>query len=117
MQSVNRLTSLAISGVILAMVIPSLALAGGLQVFPLYLFLNAPARSVTISVANPLERPQEAWVEFKYGFPVPGDSDKFVMNYVDPPYTGEPSAVQWLKAYPERFVIGPKESQVVRLWV
>ncbi len=89
--------------------------AGGVQVFPLYLFLNSPTRSVTLSVSNPLERPQEAWVEFKYGYPVLGDSGKFTMHYVEPPFTGEPSAVPWLKAYPQRFVLGPKESQVVRI--
>jgi hypothetical protein len=117
MHSVKRLTSLCIFGMFLVMSIPSFVQAGGLQVYPLYLFLNAPTRSVTISITNPLERSQEAWIEFRYGFPLPGDSNKFVMHYVDPPYTGEPSAVQWLKAYPERFVIGPKESQVVRILV
>jgi hypothetical protein len=101
----------------LAVSIPSNVFAGGVQVFPVYLFLNAPTRSVTLSVTNPLERPQEAWVEFRYGYPVPGDSGKFAMRYVDPPYTGEPSAVPWMKAYPQRFIMGPKESQVIRVVV
>ena len=39
------------------------------------------------------------------------------MHYAEPPYSGEPAAVQWLRAYPQRFVLGPKESQVIRVLV
>jgi hypothetical protein len=115
--TVVKQTSFVALGMFLAISIPSFVQAGGVQVFPLYLFLNSPTRSVTLSVTNPLERSQEAWVEFRYGYPVLGDSGKFTMRYVEPPYSGEPSAVQWLRAYPQRFVLGPKESQVIRILV
>lgn len=113
----KRLSTLVATGLFFAVAIPNFVQAGGVQVFPLYLFLNSPTRSVTLSVSNPLERPQEAWVEFRYGYPVPGDSGRFAMRYLDPPTPGEPSAVSWMKAFPQRFVLGPKESQVIRVMV
>jgi hypothetical protein len=90
---------------------------GGVQVYPLYLFVKPPTRSVSVSVSNPTEKRQEAWVEFRYGYPVAGDSGKFAMHYVDSPYVNEPAAVSWLRAFPQRFVLGPRESQVVRIMI
>jgi hypothetical protein len=111
-----------ISQIILALVL----LAGvsrevsfaGVEVYPTYLFLNSPNRSVSVSVSNPTNTRQEIWIEYRYGYPVAGDSGKFAMHYIEPPVPGsEPSAVQWLKAYPQRFVLSPGESQVVRIMV
>jgi hypothetical protein len=93
------------------------ALYAGAEVYPLSLFINAPNKTASISVSNPTETRQEVWIEYKFGYPVAGDSGKFEMHYVDPPYTGELSAAGWLKAYPQRFVLNPKESQLVRIMV
>lgn len=92
-------------------------LFAGVEVFPLYLFLNPPNRTVSVAVSNPTERRQEAWVEFKYGYPIAGDSGKFAMHYIDSPAASDPSAVTWVRAFPQRFVLGPRESQVVRIMV
>ncbi len=92
-------------------------LFAGVEVYPLYLFLRPPSRTVSLSISNPTEKRQEAWVEFKYGYPVLGDSGKFAMHYVDSPYVNEPAAVGWLRAFPQRFVLGPRESQLVRVMV
>ncbi len=90
----------------------------GVEVYPTYLFLNSPNRSVSVSVSNPTNTRQEIWIEYRYGYPVAGDSGKFAMHYVEPPVpASEPSAVPWLKAYPQRFVLNPGESQVVRIMV
>ncbi len=104
------------AGLIVILLGSNAALAG-VEVYPLYLFLKPPSRTVSVSVTNPTEKRQEAWVEFKYGYPVVGDSGKFAMQYLDSPYVNEPSAVLWLRAFPQRFVLGPRESQVVRIMV
>ncbi|HYQ85899.1 MAG TPA: hypothetical protein VES59_01515 [Bacteroidota bacterium] len=102
---------------LLTIVLGSTVALAGVEVYPLYLFIKPPSRTVSVSVTNPTERRQEAWVEFKYGYPVVGDSGKFAMHYVDSPSVNEPSALSWLRAFPQRFVLGPKESQVVRIMV
>ncbi len=102
--------------VLLVLALHSFMLAGA-EVYPLTLFINAPNKTASISVSNPTETRQEVWIDYKFGYPVAGDSGKFAMHYVDAPYTGELSAVSWLKAYPQRFVLNPKESQLVRIMV
>lgn len=101
---------------LICLLLPANLLAG-VEVYPLYLFLRPPSRTVSLSISNPTEKRQEAWVEFKYGYPVLGDSGKFAMHYVDSPSVGEPSALSWLRAFPQRFVLGPRESQLVRVMV
>ncbi len=105
-----------IAGLLISIFTPA-NLSAGVDVYPLYLFLTLPSRTVSVSVTNPTETRQEAWVEFRYGYPVAGDSGKFAMHYVDSPYVNEPAAVTWMRAFPQRFVLGPKESQLVRVMI
>ncbi len=103
--------------VLLLLFMSASRLTAGAEVYPTSLFINAPNRTASISISNPTDARQEVWIEYKFGYPVANDSGKFEMHYVDPPYTGELSAVSWLKAYPQRFVLNPKESQLVRIMV
>lgn len=84
-------------------------------VYPQTLFINAPNRSVAITISNPTETRQEIWVDFRYGYPLVNDSGKFYINYIESPGQQEPNAVPWLTAYPQRFVLEARESQVVRV--
>jgi len=84
-------------------------------IYPQALFINAPNRSVAITISNPTETRQEIWVDFRYGYPLVNDSGKFYINYMDSTNTQEPNAVPWLTAYPQRFVLGARESQVIRV--
>ena len=102
---------------VLAVALSAVRLDAGVEVYPLSLFINAPNRTASVSISNPTDTRQEIWVEYKFGYPVANDSGKFEMHYVEPPYTGELSAVSWLKAFPQRFVLNPKESQLVRIMV
>lgn len=86
-------------------------------VFPQTLFINYPNRSVAITASNPTDSRQELWIEFRYGYPTVNDSGKFIMKYMEDPPAGEPNAVPWLRAYPQRFVLEARESQVVRIMV
>lgn len=86
-------------------------------VYPQTLFINAPNRSVAITVSNPTELRQEIWVDFRYGYPLVDDSGKFYIKYFEGQTSQEPNAVPWLTAYPQRFVLNARESQVVRVMV
>jgi hypothetical protein len=89
--------------------------SASVAVYPQTLFINAPNRSVAITVSNPTETRQEIWVDFRYGYPLVNDSGKFYINYIDSTNLQEPNAVPWLTAYPQRFVLEARESQVVRV--
>lgn len=86
-------------------------------VYPQALFINYPNRSVAITVSNPTESRQELWVDFRYGYPLVNDSGNFYVNYMETPPAQEPNAVPWLRAYPQRFVLEARESQVIRIMV
>lgn len=86
-----------------------------MAVYPQTLFINPPNRSVAITVSNPTEVRQEVWVEFRYGYPMVDDSGKFYISPGGGQGAQEPDAVRWLTAYPQRFVLNARESQVVRV--
>ena len=52
-------------------------------VYPQVLFINAPNRSVAITVSNPTELRQEIWVDFRYGYPLVDDTGKFYIKYFE----------------------------------
>jgi hypothetical protein len=86
-------------------------------VYPQALFINSPNRSVAITISNPTETRQEIWLDFRYGFPLVNDSGNFYINYIEQPASEEPNAAAWLTAYPQRFALNARESQVVRVMV
>jgi hypothetical protein len=85
-------------------------------VYPTELFVIAPNHSTSISVSNPTDTLVEVWVSFTYGYPVAYDTGKVSMYNVDTAAAGEPSAVGWIRAYPQRFSLGARESRIVRLF-
>jgi hypothetical protein len=106
------------SGILILSILTALAGSrshASVAVYPQTLFINAPNRSVAITVSNPTETRQEIWLDFRYGYPLVNDSGKFYINYIDSTNRQEPNAVPWLTAYPQRFVLEARESQVVRV--
>ncbi len=106
------------SGILFLLALTALAwsrIEASVAVYPQVLFINSPNRSVAITVSNPTETRQEIWVDFRYGYPLVNDSGKFYINYMDSTAGQEPNAVPWLTAYPQRFVLNARESQVVRV--
>lgn len=99
------------------LVLPLSPVHAGVNVYPPFLFINAPNRSVAVTVTNPDDTRREIWVDFRYGYPVVNDSGAFEMVYIENPSPQDPSAVAWSQAYPQRFVLEPGESQVVRVMV
>jgi hypothetical protein len=84
------------------------------SVSPKYIFLDPSRRSVAITVSNPDPEDLECWVDFKYGYVASDDTGKLQIVY-DSIATNEPSAASWLKSYPQRFIVGPNETQIVRV--
>jgi len=86
-------------------------------VYPQTLFINYPNRSVALTASNPTDSRQELWVDFRFGYPMVDDSGNFYIKYIETPPPQEPNAVPWLRAYPQRFVLEARESQVIRIMV
>lgn len=88
---------------------------GGVDVRPSWVFVKYPERSGLLMVTNPTEEDRECWIEFKYGYPA-SDSGETRVHFVDSLQAlGGPYCVGWLRPFPRRFVLKPKESQNVRI--
>jgi hypothetical protein len=88
----------------------------GVSVYPTEIFVVSPNRSAPLTISNPSDSVFEVWVSFGFGYPVAFDSGKVTMSLADTAASGELSATGWLRAYPQRFTLGPQGVQVVRLF-
>src|SRR5579862_4526630 len=94
--------------------LPALA---GVRTTPQIVFADYHQRSVHVNVNNPSDNPIEVWIEFKYGYHISDDTGKITVITPDTLQADDKSAASWIKAYPQRFTLGPAESQVVRFVV
>ena len=90
-------------------------LQAGVTVYPTFIFVNAPNRATSIVVTNNSSVTSEIWVDFRYGYPAGDDSGNVFMKFIDSADVGEPSAVSWIRAFPQRVVLEPQESQKIRV--
>lgn len=90
-------------------------LQAGVTVYPTFVFINAPARATSIVVTNNSSVASEIWIDFRYGYPVGDDSGNVFIKFFDTTDVGEQSAVQWIRAFPQRFVLEAQESQKIRV--
>ena len=93
----------------------NIALAA-ISVTPKFLFLDPTKRSVAINVTNNGNEDDELWVEAKFGYVVSDDTGGIHVIY-DSSDAVQNSAASWIRAYPQRFILGPDETQIVRLVV
>lgn len=95
-----------------------LTLAGqsfaGVMVAPTVVILNEKDRTGRITIQNPSERPKEISIVINYGLPISDSTGNIQIHLQDTGVTDQRSAITWVKAFPERFVLSPKASQVVR---
>jgi hypothetical protein len=100
--------------IVMAVAVPA-TLRSQLNIHPEYMFLNEGSLSQECIVRNPTDDRIEAWVVFRYGYPVMDDTGKVQMVYKDSTEEGSESAVHWMKAFPQRFILEPQGVQIVRL--
>ncbi len=68
-------------------------------------------------VANRSNQVKEVTISFKYGYPVSDDEGNVSVQYIDAPDSSHRTAVEWVRAFPRRFVLEPMQEQTVRLLV
>ncbi len=93
----------------------TLSLEGGVNISKSVIFMDSKIKSVPITLTNPSNEEIEVWIEFKFGYITSNEDRKTTIVYDTLPPPDPNSAVEWVRAYPQRFKIGPFKSQVVRI--
>jgi P pilus assembly chaperone PapD len=99
--------------VILALSAASAVYVRAVSVSPMSVFMNHSSRTGTIYNPNPL--PEEIDISFAFGYPVSDSAGDVTVPLHEQAPDGEPSAVEWLRAFPRRLVLEPGQQQVVRI--
>lgn len=68
-------------------------------------------------VQNESFEPYEVSISFIFGYPISDSLGNRTMNYEQNPSEDQPSINNWIKAFPKKFVLKPKERQTIRLMV
>jgi len=90
-------------------------LAEAIVVAPHYAILDQRNRSGVIYLHNPATEPEEVSISFVFGYPASDSAGDVSIRVIDPPAPDDPSAVDWIHAYPRRMVVGPGQTRAVRL--
>jgi hypothetical protein len=84
-------------------------------VAPHAVFIDDRVRTAQVYLVNTGKTPEEVSIDLKYGYPATDSAGNISVPLFDSVPAGEPSAAEWIKAYPRRLVVGPGQRQVVRL--
>lgn len=84
----------------------------GVSVSPSAIFLDASKQSGRVVVSNSAAQAMEFTVLMRFGYPVTDTAGRMVFRFIENT-DGEPSAMPWVRVYPERFMLEAGESRVV----
>lgn len=91
--------------------------AQGVLVAPQSVIIDHRVRSGTFEVINPTDAATEVSVSTVYGYPVTDSAGAVTVRMIEQPDSSAPSAAEWVRAFPRRFVLAPNSRQTVRLLV
>jgi P pilus assembly chaperone PapD len=106
---------------VFACVILLLAWSVGLSTYaqvvvaPKLVNLSDEERFASVFVENRTNRPQEVLLEFKFGYPVTDSLGSVSMHYGDQEAADSLAVGQFIRPYPQRFLLPPGQRQRVRL--
>ena len=86
-----------------------------ISVAPPVIFLNSTNRFGTLTVENGTDIVQEVSIAFRFGFPTSDSLGKMSMRYDDSLEARRSSCAAWLKVFPKKFTLGPRQQQTVRI--
>ena len=96
-----------------SMVWPAVSLA--IYVSPTTLFMDERSRDAQVTIGNSGDKPEEATVEIKFGFPDADSAGTPYVRFVDDPGPEFASAAEWIRPFPMRVRLEPGSEQIVRL--
>ncbi len=88
---------------------------GAVTVTPSAVYIDHRTRSSTITLYNTGTAPEDVTISFAFGYPRSDEKGEVSVPLFDAAPQGEPSAVEWLRAFPRRLVLQPGQRQVVRI--
>lgn len=106
---------LRIAGLTAVAVVVLPAIIEAVYVSPTAVFMDDRARSAQITIGNGGDKPEEATVELKFGFPDADSTGTPYVRFVDDPGPEFASAADWIRAFPQRVRLEPGTQQIVRL--
>ncbi len=84
---------------------------------PTNLFIDEQSRFGTYMLINGSNDPQEINVEFVFGYSVTDKNGNRSTVYDDPELAEKHSVSEWLRAFPQNFILQPGQRQVVRMLI
>lgn len=85
-----------------------------LQIAPVALYLDDSNRTGRIVVRNSSSDPVEIEVELLFGYPSTDENGNLFLKLFNSVPDDEPSAKEWIRAYPRRLVLNGGERQTIR---
>jgi hypothetical protein len=105
-------TSGVLATILLALLVQPLQ---PVSVAPMGVYIDSRTRSGVMTLFNPGDRTEEIRVDFAFGYPQSDSTGNIVVPISDTAPAGEPSALPWLSAFPQRLRLEPGQRQVVRI--
>lgn len=94
---------------------PAAALAQGVVVAPHAVYIDHASRSGSLTLYNPGQDPVEVSISFGFGYPTTDAAGTVGLELLDSAPAGEPSAMDWIQAFPRRVTITQQQRQTIRL--
>jgi P pilus assembly chaperone PapD len=82
---------------------------------PYIVYMDEQNKFGSMIVQNESFEPYEISVSFIFGYPISDSLGNRTMKYEQNPSDEMPSINNWVKAFPKKFVLKPKERQTIRL--
>ena len=102
---------------ILFLFLVSTSLDAQVIISPYIVYTDAGNRYGSMIVQNESTEIYEISISFVFGFPVSDSVGTVSMKYINEPAPDMPSIVDWIRAFPKKFVLTPKQRQIVRMSV
>lgn len=98
------------------LLVPNLIMAQ-IIISPYVIYLDSKNQFANMIVQNESEEPYEIGISFKFGFPVSDSLGNFTMKYIDEPSNEYPSILNYVRAFPKKFILNPKQKQLIGLTI
>ena len=100
-----------------ALVLAGTETAEAVSVSPTALYIDSRTRTGVLTLYNPGNLPEEITIDFAFGYPQTDSAGNLAVAVTREPAPGEPSAMEWMRAFPRRLILQPGQRQVVRVMV
>lgn len=102
-------------GLLVAIAMP--LAAQGVLIAPTSIFVDNRARTASVLLANPNDKPVEIELSTTYGYTVTDSAGRFSLWTTETPDSTAQSAAGWIRIFPRRVSIEPRAQQLVRLLI